>query len=435
MKTNNNVKTLSCVFCMALLLSACSNNADSSATTAGTTVQAPPVTTGGQKTEITEKEDITEEIAATTEEDTSPNESLFDYYDLLDAEYKKYGITSTIQAPAIGELALFDLNENVVYMDLYGTNRMCFLFDSQETKEVDAGGHGSFFGNGMIYHWSDGVLKMMQYDGEYPHEIIDGIDQKYTGVLFPDDEVWNNIYEIYDLHSNPDGTVFLSCRLGSLFSHDETVHLMVSSDGEKLTVLPKPTIEVDHGFTEEVEYSIVACYNNKVFYFSDREGDFGCIDTDTLTLETKELKYNEEKVYVEWKDEKSHENIKTVGRYLLTKYMIYDMEEDKVVLFNKEFGRKDIGIGKYDPFSFSKTYYGGKYNVYTYKGKWYFLRCPSDGSDMSFDNFESFENPTGLSNIPISDEYYIFVDSYGVFLRRYDGGSKDEATIFLKNNS
>lgn len=69
------------------------------------------------------------------------------------------------------------------------------------------------------------------------------------------------------------------------------------------------------------------------------------------------------------------------------------------------------------------------------KGKWYFLRYTSDGSDVDLKYFESYDmaGQSAKSCTPITDKYYIYEDSYGYFLRSYEKGAEEEETIWLKD--
>lgn len=434
MKKYKKLKSASFALILSLLLVGCGENASEvneiTKTTSGTAEQAQiTVNTKGEK-ETTAEEDTaaetTEEEAAETElEDLPPDESLFEYYDLLNEEFEKYGVTSPMAEYKINKyfssneqtIVIYGFKEETVSSRWVGDYTVDvdtkFTYDIENktrySNTIDSDRHDKVVCNDNAYYtntsswWSNRNIYVCKYDGTSLPMI--------GGFEFNGDELWDSTGYLNSIFSQPDGTVFLS------FSREynlERIYLMVSPDYETLTQLPKPTIEVEHGFTETRDYDILACYNNMLFVNADDIG-FCCIDANNLTWEKLNFDLGGEAAF----------DCKSVGRYLLFKYTIYDMETKEVVVHNENF-----------PVSFAETYYGGKYNVAIKNNKWYFFRCASDGSEVDWKYYESYDlgDQSSSKCTPITDKYYIYEDNYGYFLRAYETGEQWEETIYLKDD-
>lgn len=76
-------------------------------------------------------------------------------------------------------------------------------------------------------------------------------------------------------------------------------------------------------------------------------------------------------------------------------------------------------------------------NIYNNKLTRY--RYPSDGSEVEveiiFESEElSFKHMDSTWIFAVDEEYYLFVDKYGAFLRTYEGGEDGEITVMLFKN-
>lgn len=367
-----------------------------------------------------EKSEQPEESAE--EGDLPPDESLFEYYDLLNAEYEKYGITSPSYNPhgkgmyplhyyfsSKQQTFVFELNPSS-----WGENELVSY--NAKTGELKTGLTPGRHPN-MVMEWCGDIMYSSTFWNTGEKRIfvrnIDGSPVADGGreyIAFDGDERWEDInYYTGDIYTQPDGTMFFfaDCRSKNNCGY------MISPDREKLTELPRPEVEVAHGIKEARDFKIVGCWNNKVFALA---GDIGfcCLDTDSLTWETLD---------VEHIDKSSR--FKTVGRYLLSDCTVFDMETKEIIVHNDNFS-KNCG-------SFAKSYYGGKHNIIMKGNNWYFCRCASDGSDVDLKYFESYsvDEQDAKAHYCISNEYYAYRDEYGYFLRRYETGADWEETLYL----
>lgn len=439
MKKSKKMTATSLALVIALLLSGCGENAEEpNDITQNSRTAAPQITVNtDEKEEASAGEDIsaeadTEETEQTEEEDLPPDESLFEYYDLLNEEFEKYGITSPTYYSGSFGLGYgkynFSSKEKTIVIPKYvfklGDILLMYNIENKTKNAVyePEGSHKTVCNDIMYYYddvWWQGKIYQRKYDGT---PIPIGDEQYLDYVHFNGNELWDKINYISfvnnsgDFISQSDGTLFFCCvmRLKDEDS-DSLQYFMISPDGETLTQLPKPTIEVEHGFIETRDYKILACYNNKLFVNADDIG-FCCLDTDNLTWEKLDFDLS--------KNNSTHQ-IKSIGKYILLYDTIYDMETKQVLVHNENF-----------PVGFASSYYGGKHNVAKINGKWYFLRCASDGSEVDLKYFESYdvEEKSLLSATvtPITDKYYIYEDNYGYFLRSYEKGAEEE-TMWLKD--
>lgn len=423
---------------LSLLLSGCGENAEEQKETTRGGEDEKPQTSFTEKGEQWEQNTVketdgdnpsgekSEQPEESAEEvDLPPDESLFEYYDLLNAEYEKYGITSPadyIRYDNYDYEFYYTLGKNIIYFENpYDSEKSgSYNIVTKERKTYIGGSnleratfwshnwcgdtrYDFFCGNGepRLY------IRTMSDKGEYKDAIC---------VTFKGDEQWDKIKYGGDaedklVYSQPDGTLFLTV-ISNYDGDSHKAQYMISPDYKALTELPNPEVEAEHGIKETKSFRIIGCWNNRVYALADDIG-FCCLNTDTLTWEIPDTVGHFGGV------------IKSVGRYLLSGCTVFDMETNEVVVHNDNFA-KNCG-------SFARTYRGGKYNVINKDGNWYFCRCASDGSDVDFKYYESHslgEQRSGRC-FPISDEYYIYMDEYGYFLRRYETGADWEETIFL----
>lgn len=376
-----------------------------------------------------EESDNTEET--TGEEDQPPDESLFEYYDLLDAEYEKYGITSPADFSLYYSIYVkpfyFSSKEQTLVFkfgnDSWGENELfTYNIKNKELKKSgltpgrypDMGGNTYWCGDIMygetFWNLGEKRIYVRNFDGSFISSEDEG---KLDYFSFDGDERWDGIrYSENEIYSQPDGALFLTVNIKNEFLTGGHTQYMISPDRKVLTELPKPEIEVEHGIKETRKFEIIGCWNNRVYAIADDIG-FCCLDTNTLVWEILD------------KVEHFGGTFKSVGRYLMSNCTVFDMETNEVIVHNDNFS-KNCG-------SFAKSYYGGKYNVIKKNGSWYFCRCTSDGSDVDFKYYEKYSLGEQEESYcyPISDEYYVYADEYGHFLRRYETGADWEETIFL----
>lgn len=420
---------------LSLLLSGCGENAEEQKEITRSGENEKPQTSFTEKGEQWEQNTVketdgdnpsgekSEEPEESAEEgDLPPDESLFEYYDLLNAEYEKYGITSpSDDYYGIGTSAVnyyFSSKQQTFVFELgqstWGENELVsYNVKTEELKTgLTPGGHPNtemeWCGDIMYSRtfWNTGEKRIFVRN-------IDGSPVAEGGrgyIAFDGDERWENIESTGNLYTQPDGTMFFFAS-----GYGNSCGYMISPDREKLTELPRPAAELAHGIKESRNFKIVGCWNNKVFALADDIG-FCCLDTDSLTWETLDVEHIEKSGC-----------FKTVGRYLLSDCTVFDMETKEIIVHNDNFSKNCE--------SFARSYYGGKYNVMLNKNNrtWCFCRCASDGSDIDPKYYESYPyvEESVHKCYPLSSEYYVYCDNYGDFLRRYETGEDWEAAIRL----
>lgn len=217
---------------------------------------------------------------------------------------------------------------------------------------------------------------------------------------------------------------------------------MYSPDWKTVTELPILQAEAEHGIKKDVKnYEILAKYNNKVYaasFESDTEGLY-CLNIDTMTWEEVQSDLKEIIFRDKYSNGSGYNHINLfatniIGRYWFvtgkggTGYTtaVYDMETDTVIA--------TIADGGY-------IYGERNYELRLDAGvltKWQF---PGDGSDKivetvldTGDKKLRAEYVTDIGRkplIPFDEQYYVYRDDYGVFLREYGKGEDGEITIVM----
>lgn len=451
MKKNKKILS-SLILALTLLLSGCGENTADPNKEPKRTSNADG-TQAAFKTENTETSD--ENVIQTEQENTSPDESMFAYYDLLNEEYEKYGVTTPKSLNSIpynstkNTIIYYSGNGELLFYNINDKTKKSISTDS--TKDIRS---GWIFCNNRLYgakvkytppgeSWKsawDKMVHVRNYDGTFinakdidTNEEPDSVFEAFH--FIGKSELWDSLESVNAFLSQPDGTVFLRCKKEYSF---DMITLMVSPDYKTLTELPDPEIKEEHGSTKVTDYFPIACHNNKLFVISNSNNpDFFCIDTKTMTSEQLDLDLSDEihfKGMFEYGAKTYNDvfgvsirtsSLKSIGRYLLFEHTIFDMETNEVLMHNENF-----------PGSFAGSYFGGKYNVVKSGGKWCFCKCPSDGSAVYLNDVESYEikeEDPDKSCTPITDKYYIYEDKFGFFLRTYEKGAEEEETIILKS--
>lgn len=235
MRKNKTIKTVSFALILTLLLSGCGENAEK------------PI--GGLSNDNTYTQDNT----ALNQDNEKPEQPLgeYDFYDLLDAEYQKYGISSVVR---IGETPKY----------LYGTNKLARNIGFQETKiqifDISTG------------EWSDGIKCSPHWSSIYyvngkfygssiasNSDVItcnqdirsteaDKLEFTHTNRKFEHiqgKEIETVSYDIEEMFCNTDNELVIVQR-----SRDDvydTVAQWISSDGKTKKYIPKPMVETDYG--------------------------------------------------------------------------------------------------------------------------------------------------------------------------------------------
>lgn len=206
---------------------------------------------------------------------------------------------------------------------------------------------------------------------------------------------------------------------------------MYSPDWKTVTELPILQAEVEHGIKKDIQkYEIMAKYNNKI-YAASLEGDtkgFYCLNTDTMTWEPVQSDLKEIP-YGTYDLESDYSSFATniIGKYWLISYStmgegymtkVYDMETDKVVAV--------ISAEDY-------AYNGRSYELELQDGILKKIQYPGDGSDaISKRVFNAVNKKVDeYSAIPFDEQYYVYKDNYGIFLREYGKAEDGEIMILM----
>ncbi|MDE7280849.1 MAG: hypothetical protein K2N36_03805, partial [Ruminiclostridium sp.] len=158
-----------------------------------------------------------------------------------------------------------------------------------------------------------------------------------------------------------------------------------------------------------------------VYVYSSHDDSKGyyCLDTDTMTWKTVESELNDIDFHSKGCD--------IIGRYMLLgskalneTIKIYDMETDTMIahILSPEF-----------------VYDGRDYQLELKEGKLTKIRFPNGGSipimETVLDTGDKSLSEWYGTFVPVDEQYYVYRDEYGIFLREYGKGEDGEITIEL----
>lgn len=396
-------------------------NADSIGTTTTAAAEANPAGAVSDET-----------VAEVTEAAETASGELFTYYDLLKEEYEKCGRLYYIDYAPNGYRNYYikRINEKILNLNATIDGRILYEYDleKKEKKDIpftlsDIYDYYQFFyddKNGYIYALGSSTISKYDNSGKLINQLeLDGsflnYDYRYVGKIFSD---------------------------GTLFVWKDGGYNMYSSDWTTKTEVPVIQAEAGHGLKKDVDFSncyFVTKYNNKVYAYvlGDKVEGFYCLNTDTMTWEavksglsemTRDSGYRWSNNFIL--------DVYTIGRYLLITgdyanqqdktSKIYDMETDTVIA----------------TVACQDFYYTGKdHDLSLNGGVLTKTRYPSDGSEpvsetvIDTGNTELNENDYYSSyravTLPVNEQYYVFEDEYGIFLREYDKGEEGEITVVM----
>lgn len=424
MNTKNKIISIFMCLCIAML-SGCSQDSGGEtvitpAATPANTSAAENAGNGESSSDAVTTEDnaadTSSDEAVTTEAENRPSDELFAYYDLLSAEYKKcgklYTLTDTrVTVTGTGKIIGNDYSHLSVY--------------DVEKKAITAGMNTNYDMN-IVYYMDDDNGYF--YTFGRPRNVYTHSKYDSSGNLIAQIETDSYIGR----KIMPDGTLF--SRSDGAYNYN-----MYSSDWQTKTELPILQAEVEHGLKKDIyDYVIVASYGNKVYAYSfDNETTgYYCLNTDTMTWSAVESELNETFPsyeydgcgYISWNE--------IIGRYLFVQQRetdakkvvgkIYDMETDTVIatISDPYFG------------------YGGRnYSLDLKFGVLTQTQYPGDGSEAIIETILDTEDKQlqtyygGTDTIcPLDEQYYVYVDKYGIFLREYGKDSDGEITVMLFEN-
>lgn len=432
MKTKNKIISIAMCLCLALLSGCSQGDGGQQGTGTAGGVSTPAAGNAGGNTENggANTEAGTDNVNTssngenvTTEQGNKPTDEKFAYLDLLKEEYEKCGRLYGLGAPSC-------VNGKIImppYEDANCKNKDMVIYDvgKKETREITfKTDYGRY--SGFAYDDKNGYIYGTFYGGDgttlYKFDI--------SGNLISQSEPFYYVYGESKAALFPDGTFFIG--------NDS----MYSPDWKTVTELPILQAEVEHGIKKDVKnYEILAKYNNKVYaasFESDTEGLY-CLNIDTMTWEEVQIQSDlKEILYTKGSDYYyNHINLfatNIVGRYWFISgspegerkrsTMVYDMETDTVIATTIE----------------GNMYRGINYELGLRNGVLTKNQYPGDGSEIISEtvldtgdkklNFTYFNNPVAV--VPFDEQYYVYRDDYGIFLREYGKGEDGEITVLMR---
>lgn len=434
----NKNKIISILMCLSLaLVPGCSqdNGGEPAATPADAFAAGNADSIGTTTTTAAEENPagaVSDETAAeVTEAAETASGELFAYYDLLKEEYEKCGRLYYIDYAPAGYRNYYirRINEKILNLNeaIDGATLYEYDLEKKESKDItftlsDPVGYYQFFyddKNGYIYALGNSTISKYDNSGKLINQL------EWDGYLYQDGKCAVKLFS--------DGT---------FLTQEEGKHNLYSSDWTTKKEVPVIQAEAGHGLKKDVDFSncyFVTKYNNKVYAYvlGDKVEGFYCLNTDTMTWEevksglsemTRDSGYRWSNNFIP--------DIYTIGRYLLITgdYVnqqdktskIYDMETDTVIA----------------TLACQDFYYTGKdHDLSLNGGILTKTRYPSDGSEPVIEtvidtgNTELNENDYYSSyravTLPVNEQYYVFEDEYGIFLREYDKGEEGEITVVM----
>lgn len=439
----NKNKIISILMCLSLaLVPGCSqdNGGEPAATPADAFAAGNADSIGTTTTAAAEENPagaVSDETAAeVTEAAETASGELFAYYDLLKEEYEKCGRLYYIDYAPVDyrNYHIKRVNEKILNLNeaIDGATLYEYDLEKKESKDItftlsDPVGYYQFFyddKNGYIYALGNSTISKYDNSGKLLNQL------EWDGYLYQDGKCTVKLFS--------DGT---------FLTQEEGKHNLYSSDWTTKTEVPVIQAEAGHGLKKDVDFSncyFVTKYNNKVYAYvsgdryasGDKSEGFYCLNTDTMTWEavksglsemTRDSGYRWSNNFIP--------DIYTIGRYLLITgsyanqqdktSKIYDMETDTVIATVSNLGIVD--------------YMGKDYDLILDRGVLTKNKYPSDGSEPVIETVIDTGDTSLKTNystmkdmlIPINEQYYVFEDEYGIFLREYGKGEEGEITVLI----
>lgn len=449
MKKNKKKSLICLTVAPLLLLTGCSNAADSNESYINNTNST-------NSTSTESKEIISTEISNGTDSGISEeivSGGLYDYYDLLDAEAQKYGIGH-------GDWIEID---NGKYNYLKGTNmvaRVSNAFGEIELFDINTGEWSEidipeddfgtmYYYNGRFYCAHDNYswysISTLTFDQDVQSVPANQLTLTLNEDKLTTDENWGNMHKGIDVYINTDGDFILFNETRNKDKSFFCIH-WVSGDLEEKKYIDNVTnIETDDGNTIEMNiYGIAGFYKNKLYVGmkpvnkTDDNKEYAgtyILDINTMKLKKVVSEYNGENVSAN-----PYGRTIYIGRYIVYSNLIYDMEDEKVVFYNNDLGYYDRYEKTTIGHDLPGNYYGGKYCIELKDNKWYFVKYPSKGSEVIYDESKSFEIPEDLNDennevVALSDKYYLVKNNEGTYIRTYEGGKEGEMALWERSTS
>lgn len=376
-----------------------------------------------------EDETTAEEEETTAEEEEEIDEALFEYYDLLDEEYEKN--KQYIMYPLGTYDSIICVDGKIILQKLaeYGPDEFydqnnIIIYDIKEKKITSQFNIISssnilynYYYNGYMYScaevyddyrdlYSDEKLKLFKYD--LSGNLISTLD---TGVDPSRDQICDFIIV-------SDEPKFLKISNNKIAWDKEYRYYICSENMQTKTEFPVLQKEIEHGFKEDIEnYNFLACYKNKLYVVPSSDRVIYCLNTDTLTWSKVEAEMNGTSI-----ESCLSDNVTSFGKYLLLGKAVYDMENDEIIAVTSSSNFASTYSG-------AKSYFGyGKLNNFVHNSNgFYNVKYTSDGSAT----VSEYICDMFTYKLLVDDEYYVYKDDYGYFLRTYGKGEEGEEVIYL----
>ncbi|MBQ8121691.1 MAG: hypothetical protein IJ170_00035 [Ruminococcus sp.] len=352
-------------------------------------------------------------------EDENKTETVKDdkyaYYDLLDAEYQKYGRCLHFDSSAVADGYTFiaDNNGSNPFQNVESFKKPCLLIkedgSSVDLRKLDIfKDYNGYIGEGLQY--ASGYLYKV-------YTIIDGNDH------FVKIDMNGKVVKDVDLGSYKSRRIEAVSGNGDAIISDSGKKYILKNDSDKLVEMPPLNLEGEHGISIEasrIEF-IYMFYKSRVYvwaYDPNNNESMHYFDFDDLSWhECEKLvdKYNS-----------LYQCRTTIGRYAFldydNDYKVYDMETNTVT--------------DKIPYAAGSLYFGGDSNIDMENFKWREIKLSLDGKDKEVVK-ELAEEKLELyvsSVYYMSKTHYLYQDKYGLFVRSFEKGKDDEKAVLLFEN-
>ncbi len=434
MKKIKSILAFALALSMCTSMAACGSSDDDSddksdnKTTSSAAAKADDESKASDETASSD-ESTAEDSAAEEPEESSKAEqedddaSKYGYYEDLAAEYEANGFSQA--EVTYGTFMTWDNNassshdvERVYYKNgklYFGLVKddisyiMCYDINTKKTTERQ-----------VDFYFSD-------IDVAYGKILHDDSNRNCTVVDFEDD---SKSYTC-EISQSYDPRLISSGALVGYYDTDNVLYYYSPETGE--VTYPGLTIKDSHGLEQKVSADLVASYGNKLYFKvnGNGEGDkFYCFDLDSK-------QWGEEPVLSSTSSSITVTGV--IGKYMFLSYSEYNLQQDK--LYNME---TDEVVGTFSyPEDYYPEYFGGDSHIYADHEsgtsddieRFIKFKLPIDGSPVDEDTaVKLYSSDTRASIFPVNENYYLFIDSAGVFLRSYDKGPDDEEIVCVFDN-
>lgn len=311
-----------------------------------------------------------------------------------------------------------------------------------------------YYKNGKLYFGliKDDISYIMCYDINTKKTTerqvdfyLSDIDVAYGKILYVNSENCTVIdleddsksYTVDFSESNVSRPDYYKCHVlssGAVVGYDEednVIYYYSQETGE--VTYPGLTIKDSHGLEQKVSADLVASYGNKLYFKvnGNGEGDkLYCFDLDSK-------QWGEEPVLSS--TDSSITATGVIGKYMFLSYSGYNLQQDK--LYNME---TDEVVGTFSyPEDYYPEYFGGDSHIYADHESGTFddierfikFKLPIDGNPVDEDTaVKLYSSDTRASIFPVNENYYLFIDNAGIFLRSYDKGPDGEEIVCVFDN-